>query len=161
VTVSHWQRLYSAEIDAAPATLFDLLADLPNYSRWLAPSSQYGATTEVEPYPVALGSRYHDGKPDGAGRDWWGTVTAFDSPSALAFEQQIPVRPLAATVDARIRYSIEAAASRTLVTRLLELDIRMPAVLRPLRGVIISEFDKENVRTLAALKAYAEGSSTT
>lgn len=43
---SQWHRLYTAKI-AAPATLlFDLLADLPRYDRWLP---------------------YHDGKPDESG----------------------------------------------------------------------------------------------
>jgi hypothetical protein len=32
----------------------------------------------------------------------------------------------------------------------------MPIALRPLRRLITSSFDKENVRTIAAVKAYAE-----
>jgi len=36
------------------------------------------------------------------------------------------------------------------------LTIDMPLLLRPLRQLIIRAFDKENVRTLAALGAYAE-----
>jgi hypothetical protein len=32
----------------------------------------------------------------------------------------------------------------------------MPAVLRPLRRLITAAFDNENVRTIAALKQYAE-----
>jgi hypothetical protein len=32
----------------------------------------------------------------------------------------------------------------------------MPIIVRPLRSVIISKFDKENVRTMAAVKQYAE-----
>ena len=38
---------------------------------------QFGRTTDVEPYPVQLGSRYHDGNPDEPGKSWWGTVTGF------------------------------------------------------------------------------------
>ena len=44
-----------------------LLSDLPNYGDWLPGSAAYGATTDVEPYPVRRGSRYHDGKPGEAG----------------------------------------------------------------------------------------------
>ena len=69
---SHWHKLYNATIAAPPETLFDLLSDLPNYSRWLPDSESFEATTDVEPYPVQLGSRYHDGKPDDPGKDWWG-----------------------------------------------------------------------------------------
>jgi uncharacterized protein YndB with AHSA1/START domain len=156
VTSSHWQRLYRAEIAAPPATIFELLADLPNYSRWLPPSSAYATTTEVEPYPVRLGSRYHDGKPAEPGKDWWGTVTRFEPPNSLDFEHTIRVSQLRATVDAHIQYSIEPTESHTLVTRVLVLDIRMPAVLRALRVAITAAFDKENVRTMSALKGYAE-----
>jgi hypothetical protein len=32
----------------------------------------------------------------------------------------------------------------------------MPTALRPLRPVIVSSFNKENLRTMAALKSYAD-----
>jgi hypothetical protein len=32
----------------------------------------------------------------------------------------------------------------------------MPAALRPLRRLITASFDKENLRTMAALRQYAE-----
>jgi len=67
---SQWHRLYVSAIAAPPELLFKLLSDLPNYPTWLPGSSQYGATTDVEPYPVQRGSRYHDGKPGG-----WKPVT--------------------------------------------------------------------------------------
>jgi hypothetical protein len=35
-------------------------------------------------------------------------------------------------------------------------DITMPVVVRPLRPLIAARFDQENVRTLAALRQYAE-----
>jgi hypothetical protein len=35
----------------------------------------------------------------------------------------------------------------------------MPAVLRPLLQLITASFDKENVRTMAALQQYAEANS--
>jgi hypothetical protein len=69
---SQWHKLYTAHVAAPPSTLFGLLADMPNYGRWLV------------------------------------------------------------------------------------LDITMPAVFRPLRRAIISRFDQENVRTIAAVKTYAE-----
>ena len=36
------------------------------------------------------------------------------------------------------------------------LDIPMPSLFRPLRRLILSSFDKENLRTRAAVKKYAE-----
>jgi hypothetical protein len=154
---SQWHKLYSASVAAAPELLFDLLADMPNYSRWLAASEQFGHTTDVDPYPVTLGSAYHDGRPGEGGKDWWGTVTGFRPPGSLDFHHTIHVRQLRATVDVHIHYSFEAGPDHnTQVTRWLLLDVSMPLLLRPLRPVIISRFDQENVRTMAAVKAYAE-----
>jgi hypothetical protein len=46
------------------------------------------------------------------------------------------------------------------VTRWLVLDVTMPVVFRPLRPLVTASFDKENVRTMAALKQYAEAQSS-
>lgn len=156
MATSRWHKLYSSQIAAPPVVLFELLADMPNYGRWLPTSADFGGTTQVEPYPVRLGTRYHDGKPDGPGRDWWGTVTGFQPPGSLDFQHTIAVPQLRATVDVHIHYSIEPENAGARVSRWLVLDIAMPAVTRPLRGLIIRGFDKENLRTMAAVKTYAE-----
>jgi hypothetical protein len=156
---SLWHRFYTSQVAASPGLLFDLLSDLPNYGRWLPPSGQFDGTTDVEPYPVRLGSRYHDGKPDKPGQDWWGTVTGFQPPGSIDFHHTIRVRQLRATVDVHIHYSIEQQEQddqRTVVTRWLVLDIGMPVVFRPLRPAITARFDQENLRTMAAVKQYAE-----
>jgi Polyketide cyclase / dehydrase and lipid transport len=154
MATSRWHKLYSAEVAAPPAVLFELLSDMPNYERWLPASAQFAQTTEVEPYPVQLGSRYHDGKPAEPGKDWWGTVTGFQSPGSLDFHHTIRVSQLRATVDVHIHYSLEQAGAGTQVVRWLVLDIAMPILLRPLRPLIIRSFDEENLRTMAALKNY-------
>jgi hypothetical protein len=149
---SQWHKFYTSHVAAPPGVLFELLADMPNYGRWLPGSQQFGKTTDVEPYPVQLGSRYHDGKPDEPGKDWWGTVTGFQPPGSLDFHQTIPVPQFRATVDVHIHYSFEPENAGTRVTRWLVLDISMPAITRPLRRLILSIFDKENLRTMAAVK---------
>jgi hypothetical protein len=154
--VSHWHKLYTADIKASPAVLFGLVADLPDYGRWLTGSASYGSTTDVEPYPVRLGSRYHDGKPSEPGKDWWGEVTGFQPPGSVDFHHTIYARQVRATIDTHIHYSFEPGGAGTRVTRWLLLTIDMPLLLRPLRPLIISAFDKENVRTIAALTKYAE-----
>jgi uncharacterized protein YndB with AHSA1/START domain len=156
VSKSQWHKFYVCEVAAAPEALFDLLSDLPNYSRWLPSSEQFSATTDVEPYPVRLGSRYHDGKPDGPGKAWWGTVTGFQPPGSIDFHHTIRVGQLRATVDVHIHYSLEDQDTSTAVTRWLVLDFDMPRLVRPLRAAIIKPFDQENLRTMAALKNYAE-----
>jgi uncharacterized protein YndB with AHSA1/START domain len=153
---SQWHKFYSSTVAAAPELLFELLSDLSNYGRWLPASGQFGQTTDVEPYPVELGSRYHDGKPGQSGKDWWGTVTGFQPPGSVDFHHTISVRQLRATVDVHIHYSLEPDGNATGATRWVVLDIAMPAVLRPLRRLITASFDKENVRTMAAVRQYAE-----
>jgi uncharacterized protein YndB with AHSA1/START domain len=161
MAVSHWHKLYTSTVTAPPELLFRLLSDMPNYGDWLPSSDQFGQTTEVEPYPVRLGSRYHDGKPGGQGRDWWGTVTGFQPPGSLDFQHTIHVSQLRATIDVHIHYSLEPADAdgTTRVGRWLLLDITMPVAARPLRPLVTASFDKENLRTMAALKAYAEARS--
>jgi hypothetical protein len=156
MATSHWHKLYSSMVGAPPAVLFGLLSDLPNYRRWLPSSGQYAETTDVEPYPVRLGSRYHDGRPGEPGKDWWGTVTGFQPPGSLDFHHTIHVKQLRATIEVHIHYAFEQDGNTTQVTRWLVLDITTPFVFRPLRWLIIRSFDRENRRTMAAVKSYAE-----
>jgi hypothetical protein len=153
---SQWHKQYVAMVAAPPSVLFDLISDLPHYGRWLPSSGVFETTTDVEPYPVQLGSRYHDGKPDEPGKGWWGTVTGFQPPGSIDFHHNIAVRQLRATVDVHIHYSFESAEERTRVSRWLALDVTMPIAFRPLRPLMIRSFDKENLRTIAALGSYAE-----
>jgi uncharacterized protein YndB with AHSA1/START domain len=156
LATSRWHKLYSSQVAAPPATLFELLSDMPEYGRWLPSSAAFDATTDVDPYPVRLGSRYHDGKPEQPGKDWWGTVTGYQPPGSLDFHHTIQISQLRATVDVHIHYSFEPHDDGTSVQRWLLLDITMPILLRPLRRLIIRPFDAENLRTMAAVKKYAE-----
>lgn len=157
---SRWAQVYTVQVAADPRQLFDLLSDLPEYPTWLPRSESYEATTDVEPYPVRLGTRYHDGKPGEPGKDWWGEVTGFQPPGSLDFHHVIHVRQLRAQVDVRIHYSFERndndGNATTRVERWLLLDVTMPRALLPLRAAIIRQFDRENLRTMAAVRAYAD-----
>jgi hypothetical protein len=156
---SQWHRFYTSQVAAPTGLLFALLSDLPNYGRWLPASGQFAGTTDVEPYPVRLGSRYHDGRPDEPGKDWRGSVTGFQRPGSIDFHHTIRVRQLRATVDVHIHYSIEPEEQqdqRAVVSRWLVLDVSMPVAFRPLRPAITTRFDQENLRTMAAVKQYAE-----
>jgi uncharacterized protein YndB with AHSA1/START domain len=157
---SQWHKFYTTTIAAPPEVLFGLLADMPHYGDWLPGSGQFGRTTDVDPYPVRLGTRYHDGKPDDPGKDWWGTVTGFQPPGSLDYHHTVTVGQIWTSIDVHIHYSIEPRGSATLVTRWLVLDMTLPTAFRPLRTLITARFDKENLRTMAALKKYAEAHST-
>ena len=64
------------------------------------------------------------------------------------------------TIDVHIHYSIEPKDDATVVTRWLVLDFTMPSVIKPLRPLMTARFDQENLRTMAALKEYAQAHSS-
>ena len=68
VARSQWHKFYTSSVNAPAEVLFRLLSDLPNYGDWLPGSAAFGRTTDVTPYPVRRGSRYHDGKPNEPGK---------------------------------------------------------------------------------------------
>jgi hypothetical protein len=51
---------FSSHINRPASLLFDLLADMPHYGRWLPGSGAFGGTRDVFPYPVQQGTRYID-----------------------------------------------------------------------------------------------------
>jgi uncharacterized protein YndB with AHSA1/START domain len=80
--MSTWQKAFTAEIAGAPELIFDLVADMPNYGRWLPGSQAFGGTTQVSPHPVRLGTTYLDAGPAG---ERPGSVTEYDPPKHIAF----------------------------------------------------------------------------
>ena len=146
---------YTEQINGSPETIFDLVADMPNYSRWLPGSRSFGATSQVSPYPVQLGTTYLDGGPLGVRP---GSVTEFDRPKAIGFHQTMLVEqgPLAADCDIRIRVTFEPVRGGTSVTRILDLAIQIPGLMRIADPLVVSSFCKENTRLLAELKRYVE-----
>jgi uncharacterized protein YndB with AHSA1/START domain len=152
MSTSHPQ--FTARIEGSPETIFDLVADMPNYGRWLPGSEAFGGTTEVPPYPVCLGTTYLDAGPAGQRP---GSVTEYDRPKHIAFHHtMLKVGPLTANVDVHIRYTFEPAGHTTSVVRALDLTIRIPGLPKVAEPLVVWAFRKENVRILAELKRYVE-----
>ena len=153
MSTSHPQ--FTVRIAGAPQAIFDLLADMPNYGRWLPGSNAFGGTTEVVPYPVRLGTTYLDAGP--AGRRP-GSVIGYDPPRSLAFHQTMLLHrgPLTANIDIQIRYTLEPLDRATRVIRDLDLTIHIPGLLKVAEPLVVRAFHKENARVLAELKRYVE-----
>jgi hypothetical protein len=149
VSTSHPR--FTARIEGPPEIIFDLIADMPNYGRWLPGSEAFGGTTEVSPYPVRLGTTYLDAGPAGQRP---GSVTGFDRPKFIAM--LLKRGPLSANIDVDIRYTLEAVGSATSVIRDLDLTIETPGLMRLAEPFVIFAFRKENTRILAELKRYVE-----
>lgn len=144
---------FTTQIKGPPSTIFDLVADMPNYRRWLPDSSAFEGTVNVTPYPVQLGTTYLDAGPI----EKPGEVTEFDRPSHISFHHIVQIRrPFHTDVDARIRYTLTSKDSATFVERVLVLTFDLRGFLRLALPVLLIGFRQENNRTLAALKRYAE-----
>jgi len=145
---------FTSQIAGPPEVVFDLVADLPNYGRWLPDSSAFGGTVDVTPYPVKLGTAYLDAGPIQKP----GKVIEFDRPRHIGFQHTVMIRsPIKTDVEARIRYTLQASQGGTAVLRELDLVIDLRGPLKLLRPALLWGFRKENVRTLACLKRYVEG----
>ena len=146
---------FTARIKGSPEVIFDLIADMPNYGRWLPGSQAFGGTTEVSPYPVRLGTTYMDAGPAGQRP---GSVTAYDPPRHIAFHHTMLLKqgPLSADINVHIRYTAEPVEGETLVLRELDLTIQIPDWIKIAEPFVLYAFRKENVRILAELKRYVE-----
>jgi uncharacterized protein YndB with AHSA1/START domain len=139
---------FTIDIASPVEHVFALIADLPNYHRWLPPSGLYGATTQVSDTPVTLGTTYVDGKQ----ATLQGRVTDFRPPVAIAFHQES--RLLLSRLSIDIRYRLEPLDAHTRVYR--ATTPRLSGVLAPLRPMIMRPIRNENLRALAMMKQYLE-----
>lgn len=144
---------FTSRIAGPPEIVFDLVADLPNYGRWLPDSSAFGGTVNVTPYPVRLGTTYLETGPVQKP----GKVTEFDRPRRIAFQHTVQIRsPIHTDVDAQIRYSFEPNQGGTAVLRELDLTYELRGLHKLLTPALLWGFRKENLRTLACLKRSVE-----
>jgi uncharacterized protein YndB with AHSA1/START domain len=139
---------FTIEIARPVEQVFALIADLPNYHRWLPPSRLYGTTTQVSDTPVTLGTSYVDGKQ----ATLHGRVTEYRPPYALAFHQE--ARLLLSRLSIDIRYRLEPHGADTRVYR--TTTPRLSGVLALLQPLIVRPIRNENLRTLAMMKQYLE-----
>jgi uncharacterized protein YndB with AHSA1/START domain len=143
------------DIAASPEGVFDLVADLHGYGRWLTSSTDYEGTSEISPPPVEVGTTYVEHSRQGVRR---GMVIAVARPDVIAFRQPMTLRPrLAGTIDSTVTMSVSATAIGARVTRTVELGI--PRRIGFLRSVIVGRYARESERLLAALKRHAEGAT--
>jgi uncharacterized protein YndB with AHSA1/START domain len=141
------------DVQAPPAVVFDLIADLRGYDRWLTTSKSFPGTTEVSTDPVAVGTTYVESGPDGMRR---GTVTELERPERVAFHQPMSLKPgLLGAIDILVRYTLTPTEGGTHVHRTVTL--ALPWQLKPAQPLVMRRFRGESERTMAALKTRAEG----
>jgi len=140
-------------IEASAEAIFAAVVDLRGYGRWLPSSGAYPGTTEISSDPVAIGTTYVEASSAGVRR---GTITELVAPTLVTFHQPMTMRPaLVGTIDITVRYTLAPAGpGATTVRRVVSLTL--PAPLTLVRPVVLRQFRTESMRTLRALKAFAE-----
>jgi uncharacterized protein YndB with AHSA1/START domain len=140
------------DIAASPVVVFDLIADLHDYGRWLPSAGDYEGTSEISPPPVAVGTTYVEHSRAGVRH---GVVIALARPDVVAFRQPMTLRPRSlGTIASTVTMSVSANAVGARVTRTIDLGI--PRRLKLVRSTIVGRYARESERMLRRLKAYAE-----
>jgi uncharacterized protein YndB with AHSA1/START domain len=140
------------DIAASPEVVFDLIADLHDYGRWLPSVGDYEGTSEISPPPVAVGTTYVEHSRTGVRH---GVVIALARPDVVAFRQPMTLRPRSlGTIASTVTMSVSANAVGARVTRTIDLGI--PRRLKFVRSTIVGRYARESERMLRRLKAYAE-----
>ncbi|HEX7975777.1 MAG TPA: SRPBCC family protein [Anaerolineales bacterium] len=138
---------FSIEINRSPEAVFNSIADLANYRRWLPPSKTYAETIDISDLPIKAGTTYRDKNTTNI---MLGEVRAYTPYSLIVFHQATE-KP---SLDITIRYELSLAGSGTRLAR--TTTIATFGLLRLIQPILVRRIRQENERTLQALKAYLE-----
>ena len=142
----------TTDINGTRETIFDLIADLAHYDRWLPGSRVFGGMTQVLPASPGVGTTYADGT-------MRGSITEFNPPERITFEQSMPVKALLLTgrLATHIRYTLEATGSDGQATRVIrEVTCTLHGILGAAQPLLVSTIRRESGRTLEMMKQYVE-----
>ncbi|HVU14712.1 MAG TPA: SRPBCC domain-containing protein [Phototrophicaceae bacterium] len=137
------------DIKSPPETVFDTLADIVHYDRWLAPSGTYNTTTNVSDNVVRAGTTYVDHNSGGV---LYGQVREYKPYSRLVFHQATKRKIIG--LDVTIRYELTRTDEGTHLERTTSMTPL--GLLRLLAPMVIGRTRTENQRTLDELKYYLE-----
>src|SRR5260370_9802779 len=138
----------TADINGTRETIFDLIADLAHYDRWLPGSRVFGGMTQVSPVSLGVGTTYADGP-------MRGSITEFKPPERITFEQSMPVKALLLTgkLDVRVRYALEATGSDGQAAHVIpEVTFNILGILWAAQPRVVTTIGGESERELRILK---------
>ena len=147
---------FAIDIEAPRETIFTLIADLARYDRWLPGSRVFGGMTQVSSAATGVGTTYADGP-------MRGSITEFNPPERITFEQAMPVKVLLLTgkMDVRVRYTLEAMGSDGQATHVMrEVTFNLHGILRAVQPLVAGTIRRESGRLLKAMKGYVESGKT-
>jgi uncharacterized protein YndB with AHSA1/START domain len=141
--------VFNKDIHCPPEAVFGLIADLPNYGKWLPPSNLFKTVTEYSELPVRAGTTYVD---RGTRSIMVGTVTELERPKHISFRQV--TSSFVGRLEIEIRYTLEAAGDTTHLTR--RVSIKAAGVYWVLQPYLVRTIRAEVERILEKMKAYLE-----
>jgi uncharacterized protein YndB with AHSA1/START domain len=143
---------FETDVRCTAETIFDVIVDFRGQDRWLPRSPVFQGTGEISSNPVTLGTTYREPGPLGVRN---GRVIEYERPTRLTFHQPMTIRLHLGTIDITMRYLLTPMAGSTHVRRVVTIGVPWP--LRLAQPLVVRSLRAENERTLAALKAYADG----
>lgn len=143
---------FTRRIERPVEVVFDTLADLSGYSRWMHRTWLFGSTDDVSDEPVGPGTRFRDRTRIGRAH---GEVTEFERPTRLAFRATL--RWFGdEVVESRPSYHLEPADGGTLVHFHGEAELLgWFRVTKPISTFLART---ERIRTVESLKRHLESS---
>lgn len=147
-------------INGPRETIFALIADLAHYNRWLPRSRAFRGVTEVSPPPTGVGTTYADGP-------MRGSITDYDPPERITFQQSLSVRVLLLTgrLDVYGRYTLEAVGPGGQMTQVQrDVTFNLHGILRILQvaqPIVARTMRRECRRVLQMMKRYIEDGPVT
>jgi uncharacterized protein YndB with AHSA1/START domain len=141
---------FETVIKSRAEEVFNLIADLPNYGKWLPPSNLYGTVTQYTQPKVERGTVYID---HGKFTRMTGRVSEFQPPTHITFRQS--TESVLGALDLEIRYILTAIGGYTTRVR-REVDVQPSGAYGLIQGMLVGSIRKESERILAAMKAYLE-----
>ena len=133
-------------VDRPIEEVFDRLADLPGYVRWMHHDGLFRGCVTTSDGPVRKGTTYRDATRMGT---FVGEVVEYDAPTRLAFREQLSWFGSVLS-EARPAYTLESDGTSTVVHHVAEGELY--GWMRLMRPGAAWMADRERSRTLRSLQ---------
>lgn len=143
------ELVFTKDIHAPAEKVFDLIADLSHYGKWLSSEGLFKELMSISDNPIRAGTTYAD-------TGLTGKVTEFERPKHITFNQGMTIKmgvPLGG-INLNIRYTLEAGDSETHLIR--NLTLRLSGLLVLAQPILVRSISRENERILEKMKIYLE-----
>ena len=139
------------EVKRPVEEVFNLVADIPNYSKWVSQISPMFIENKVSPPgPVGVGTTFEDKLRIGRAV---GEVVEYRPSERIVFKQKL--YPNSHVAEARVEYYFEPVNGSTRMTH--RFDVAPVEIFAPMKAALTELCREERKRTCEAIKATMEG----